>query len=92
MNNRPAPGAAFSKLLTVTNVTLHWYSRGIQFPAAEAPQNYSVWSGHSCPLGLVSNGQTAPMRGPIQPSARLLYSVRPRVCAGSCVIGVPVCI
>ncbi len=90
MNSASALDPALLKPQTVTNVTLHWYSRGIQFRAAEAPQICSVWSGHSCALGVI------PVRSVvsdvIQSRNTLHYSLRPRSHAGSCAKGVPVCI
>jgi hypothetical protein len=83
------PQSTAPKPSFVTNVTLHWYPAGIQFPAAEAPR---VWSGHSCPLGLVPNGQIASIHSPLEPLTPRDYSLRPRALAGSCITGVAVCI
>jgi len=83
------PQSTAPKPSFVTNVTLHWYPAGIQFPAAEAR---SVWSGHSCPLSLVLSRPMASEDGPLQSPSTLDYSLRPRALAGSCITGVAFCI
>jgi len=80
------------KLANVTNVTLHWYTRGIEFPAAEAPQNRSMWSVHSCPLGLVVSRPMVRVCSQLQPPNPCDYSLRLRPLAGSCITGVAFCI
>jgi len=74
------PQSTASKPSFVTNVTLHWYTAGIQFPAAEAPQSRS------------SRPRAFFLKSILRSLSTRSYSTTPRPLAGSCITGVGFCI
>lgn len=92
MNSVSALDPGLLKPRTVTNVTLHWYTRGIEFRAAEAPRNGGEWSERSGAPFVFPTRLMAPAFGPIQSPTPLGYSLCPRTLTGSCTTGGSVCI
>jgi hypothetical protein len=74
------PKSFMQKPAFVTNVTLYWFTAGIQFPAGNAPQKGSAR------LRVPASELSLRVRN--WPG----YWLNPRTSLGSCITGVPACI